>query len=139
VAGAVFSIPIPNTTARANVAKSELELRRANTNVRRVRQDIVLQVREAVRDLASALEGVEAAERGVAASSEQLRAERIRLEHGESTPFDVLLREEALVQAESQRIAALRVYHGSVTSLDRAQGTLLEDRSIVLDQALPLR
>ena len=139
LAGAVLSIPIPNTTARANVAISELQLRRANTNVKRVEQDIVKDVRDAVRNLESALQGVEAADRFVAASNEQLRAERIRLEHGESTPFDVLQREDDLVQAESQRIAALRVYHGSVTALDRAQGTLLEDRSIVLDQALPLR
>jgi outer membrane protein TolC len=139
VGGALFSIPIPNTTARSNVAISELELRKAQTNVRRVEQDIVKDVRDAVRNLASALEGVEAAERFVAASTEQLRAERIRLEHGESTPFEVLLREEDLVEAEDQRIRALRVYHGSVTALDRAQGTLLEDRGIVLDDALPLR
>ena len=139
VGGALLSIPIPNTTARSNVAISALQLRRALTNVRRVEQDIVKDVRDAVRNLASALEGVEAAERFVAASAEQLRAERIRLEHGESTPFDVLLREEDLVTAESQRIFALRVYHGSVTALDRAQGTLLEDRGIVLEDALPLR
>ena len=138
-AGAVVSVPIPNTTARANVSQSELELRRANTNVRRVEQDIVKEVRDAVRNLASALEGVEAANRNTAAATEQLRAERIRLEHGESTPFDVLLREEALVQAESQRIGALEFYHVQVTQLDRAQGTLLEDRSIVLEDALPLR
>jgi outer membrane protein len=138
-AGAVVSIPIPNTTARAGVDISELELRRANTNVKRVEQEIVTDVRNAVRNLESALQGVEAADRSVAASTEQLRAERIRLEHGESTPFDVLLREEALVTAESQRIAALRIYHGSVTALDRAQGTLLEDRSIVLEDALTLR
>jgi hypothetical protein len=43
------------------------------------------------------------------------------------------------VTAESQRITALRIYHGSVTALDRAQGTLLEDRGIVLEEALPLR
>lgn len=139
VGGALLSIPIPNTTARSNVAIGELQLRRALTQVRRVEQDIVKDVRNAVRNLASALEGVEAAERFVAASAEQLRAERIRLEHGESTPFDVLLREEDLVTAESQRIFALRVYHGSVTALDRAQGTLLEDRGIVLEEALPLR
>jgi outer membrane protein TolC len=138
-AGAVFSLPLPNSTARANVGISELELRRAQTNLRRVEQDIVKDVRDAVRNLASALEGVQAAERAVAASEEQLRAERIRLEHGESTPFDVLQREENLVTAQSQRIAALRVYHGSVTALDRAQGTLLEDRSIVLEDALTLR
>jgi outer membrane protein TolC len=117
----------------------ELDLRRARTNVLRAEQDIVKEVREAVRNLKSALEGIEAAERAVAANAEQLRAEKIRLEHGESTPFEVLQREEDLVTAESQRITALRVYHGSVTALDRAQGTLLEDRGILLDEALPLR
>jgi outer membrane protein TolC len=137
--GAVFSIPLGNSTARANVRIGELELRKALTNVRRVEQDIVKDVRAAVRNLASALEGVEAAERRVVASREQLRAERIRFEHGESTPFDVLQREEDLAEAEGQRIAALRVYHGSVTALDRAQGTLLEDRGIVLEDALGLR
>jgi len=138
-AGARFSIPIPNTTARSKVGISELELKRAQTSVRRTEQDIVKEVRDAVRNLRSALEGIEAAERSVAAFTEQLRAERIRLEHGESTPFEVLLREEDLVQAESQRITALRIYHGSVTALDRAQGTLLEDRGILLEDALPLR
>jgi outer membrane protein TolC len=127
--GAVFSIPIPNTTARSKVGINELELRRAQTGVRRTQQDIVKEVRDAVRNLQSALEGIEAAERATAAAQEQLRA----------APFDVLQREEDLVTSESQRIGALRVYHGSVTALDRAQGTLLEDRGIVLDEALRLR
>jgi outer membrane protein TolC len=139
LAGAVFSLPIPNTTARANVSISELQLRKAQTNVKRVEQSIVQGVRSSVRNLASALEGIEAAERATAASGEQLRAERIRLEHGESTPFEVLLREQDFVDAERRRIEALQAYHSSVTKLDRDQGTLLEDRSIVLDRALPLR
>ncbi len=139
VGGALFSIPIPNRTGRANVGISELELRKAKTNVVRVEQDIVKEVRQAVRNLEAALQGVEAAVRNVEFSNEQLRAERIRLEHGESTPFDVLQRVEDLSEAESQRIAALRVYRGSVTALDRAQGTLLEDRGIVLEDALTLR
>ena len=139
LAGAVLSLPIPNTTARANVSISELQLRKARTNVRRVEQSIVQGVRSSVRNLASSLEGIEAAERATAASGEQLRAERIRLEHGESTPFEVLLREQDFVDAERRRIEALQAYHSSVTTLDRNQGTLLEDRSIVLDRALPLR
>jgi outer membrane protein TolC len=139
LAGAVVSIPFPNTTARANVRTSELELRRSNTQLKREEQDIVKEVRNAVRNLASALQGVQAAERRVAASTEQLRAEKIRLEHGESTPFEVNQREEDLVEAENQRILALQRYHNEVTALDRAQGTLLEDRSIVLEDALTLR
>ena len=49
----------------------------------------------------ASVQGIEAAERAEAAAAEQLRAERVRLEHGESTPFDVLLREQDLVQAQS--------------------------------------
>jgi len=131
--GARVSIPIGNTSARSNVRIGEIELHRAETLVDRQRQSIVAEVRNAVRNLQSAIQGIEAAERRRIAAAEQHRAEQIRLEHGESTPFDVLQREEDLVEAESQKIAALRVYHGSVVALDRAQGTLLEDRGIAVE------
>jgi outer membrane protein TolC len=132
-AGARLSIPIGNTSARSNVRISEIELHKAETFVDRQRQSIITQVRFAVRTLESAIQGIEAAERRRIAAAEQARAEQIRLEHGESTPFDVLLREEDLVEAESQKIAALRIYHASVVALDRAQGTLLEDRGIAVE------
>ena len=112
---------------------AEIELHKAETLVERQRQTIVSEVRNAVRDLQSAIQGLEAAERRRLAAAEQHRAEQIRLEHGESTPFDVLEREEVLVEAESQKILALRVYHGSVVALDRATGTLLEDRGIAVE------
>jgi outer membrane protein TolC len=136
MAGARVSVPIGNTTARSNVRISEIELHKAETLVERQRQEIIAEVRQAVRNLQSAIEGIEAAERRRVAAAEQHRAEQIRLEHGESTPFDVLLREEDLVDAESQKIAALRVYHGSVVALDRAQGTLLEDRGVAVESTL---
>jgi outer membrane protein TolC len=98
-----------------------------------LRQGIILEVRDAARNLESAQEGIEAAERQRIASQEQLRAERIRLEQGESTPFDVLLRERDLVDAEVNKIDALRVYRNSVTDLDRRQGTILRTRNILID------
>ncbi len=138
-AGARLSVPIGNTSARSNVRVSEIELHKAETFVDRQRQAIVSEVRNAVRNLQSAIQGIEAAERRRIAAAEQHRAEQIRLEHGESTPFDVLQREEDLVEAESQKIAALRVYHGSVVALDRAQGTLLEDRGIAVESVKKMR
>jgi outer membrane protein TolC len=137
--GAVVTIPIGNVSGRAGVSKARLELRRTRTQLRRVELDVVIEVRKAIRDLDSSLEGIEAAERRRVAAAEQLRAEEIRLEHGESTPFDVLQREEDLVEAESQKINALQLYHNSVTALDRAQGTILRDRNIIVEQAAPLR
>ena len=68
------------------------------------------------------------------AAAEQLRAEQIRLEHGESTPFDVLQRERDLVDAESQKIGALRAYRVSQATLQREEGTILGDRNVVIEQ-----
>jgi outer membrane protein TolC len=89
----IVTVPLGNFAGRHGVSAAELELRRAYVQKRRVEQDVILEIRKSVRDIASAEEGIEAAQRGVAAAAEQLRAERIRLEYGESTPFDVLLRE----------------------------------------------
>jgi outer membrane protein len=136
---ALLSIPLGNVSGRANVSRAELELRRARVQMRRIEQSIVLEVREAIRNLGSGRQGIGAAERRRVAAAEQLRAERVRLEYGESTPFNVLLREEDLVDADRQKIFALQVYQDSITALDRAQGTLLRDRNIVVEEALVLR
>jgi outer membrane protein TolC len=138
-ARAVFSIPIPNTAARARASQADIELRRIKTEKRRIEQTIILEVRNAVRNMKSTYEGIVAARRSSAASAEQLRAERIRLEYGESTPFDVLQREEDFVQSRSREIDALRLYRVSVTSLHRAQGSILSNRNIVIDAVRALR
>ena len=138
-AGGVFSIPIGDVGARAAKRRADLEATRARTQVRREEQRIVLEIREAIRNLQSAQEGIEAAERRRLAAAEQFRAENIRLEHGESTPFDVLQREEQLIEAESQKIAALQIYRNSLAALDRAQGTILRERNVIVEQARVLR
>lgn len=135
----ILSIPLGNNTARHQHDKAKLELRRAQTGLARLEQSIVSDIRRSARNLRSAIEGIEAAERARIAAEEQLRAERIRLEHGESTPFDVLQREEDLVTAEAQKIVAEQAYHNAVSALDRAQGTILERHQIVVDRAAALR
>ena len=133
--GAKFSIPFPNTTARKKVVVSELDLRRAHTSLARAQQTIIIEVRTAARNLLSSIQGIEAAERRRLAAEEQLRAERIRLEHGESTPFEVLQRESDLVEAESQKISAMQTYRSAEVALDRAEGTILDNNNIVLSEA----
>jgi len=139
VAGAKLSIPIPNRTARANASKGELELARARTSKHRLEQQIIIDVRQAARNLEASQEGIAAARSAREAAAEQLRAEQVRLEYGESTPFDVLQREEALVGRERDEIGAFRAYRTSVTALDRAQGTILRNRNIDIADVAPLR
>lgn len=138
-ARALFSIPIPNTRARKNARIADLELRRAKTQTARLEQQIILEVRDALRALESSYRALDAAERRRLAAQEQLRAEQVRLEHGESTPFDVLQRERDLVQAESQKIAALQNYRSSQVALQRRQGTLLDAHTIRIEEARDLR
>src|SRR4029453_5608386 len=127
--GGVLSFPLGNVTARAEAQRAALELRKARTEVLRLEQSIVLEVRDAVRNMLSAQEGIEAAERRRLAAAEQFRAESIRLAHGEAH----------LVDAESQKIAALQIYRDSLAALDRAQGTILRDRNVLVEEARALR
>jgi outer membrane protein TolC len=135
-AGARVEIPIGNRTARYQVSQREIELRRANTALKRTEQFVILEVRRAARTLRSAIEALQASERRRAAQEETLRAEQERLRLGDSTPFNVLEREEDLAEAERQVVAALQIYRVSVAELQRSQGTLLESYGIVVDQAL---
>lgn len=134
-----FSVPLPNTSARHAVSKTELELRRARTQKKRLEQTIILEVRKAARNLEASQEAIDAARDAERAAQEQLRAERIRLEYGESTPFDVLQREEDLVDRENELIGAFQAYRTSVTALDRAQGTILRNRNIKIAEVSTLR
>ena len=128
-----FSIPIPNTMARKRVVRSDLQLRRSKTRRARLEQTIILEVRAAARLLNASAQGIEASERRRLAAAEQLRAERIRLEHGESTPFEVLQRESDLVEAESQKINAHQCYHAADVGLEHAQGTILDTHRVRLN------
>lgn len=134
--GLRFSVPLSNTTGRANARATELELRKSEAALQREEQNTLLVVRDRVRVVRARLAQVDAAERRRLAAAEQQRAEQIRLEHGESTPFDVLEREEDLVEAQFQKIIAQRDYRTSVAALARAQGTILEDRDVMIENAM---
>jgi len=131
----LFSVPIPNTRGRELVSRSQFDLRRSQSSRIRLEQEIILEVRAASRTLLAAAQGIEAAERRRLAAEEQLRAERIRLEHGESTPFEVLQREDDLVEAESQKINALQTFKAAETALERARGSILEAHAVDVDSA----
>ena len=135
---ALVSIPLGNTRGRKNVSKARVQLRQAESLVTQLEQNIIVSVRRAARSLLASALGVEASERRRIAAAEQLRAENIRLEHGESTPFDVLQRERDLVDAESQKISALQAYRVSQAALQREEGTILADRNVVIEQVRKL-
>jgi outer membrane protein TolC len=131
---ATFNYPLGNDTADARYVESKIQLRRAKTFLARTDQDVVLSVRTAVRELASSIEAVKAAQRARIASEETLRAEQERLRLGDSTPHNVLLFQNDLLTAQGNEITQLQLYRTAITALERAQGTLLETRGISVEQ-----
>jgi outer membrane protein TolC len=130
-----LEVPIGNDTLDARYVQSKILLRRAKTNLRLQEQSVIVDVRNAVRDLQSSIDGVKAAQRARIASAETLRAEQERLRLGDSTPHTVLEFDEDLRAAESSEIRALQVYRTAIAALERAQGTLLEKLGIdVVDE-----
>jgi outer membrane protein len=134
--GARASIPLGNRTARRRVTQREIELRRTERAVQRTEQQILLRVRVAAREVNSARERLEAAERRRAAADETLRAEEERLRLGDSTPFNVLQREEDVSEAETQQIEALQRYRVAIAALERFRGSILEERGISAQRVL---
>jgi outer membrane protein TolC len=134
--GAEFSIPLGNNTAEARATQRRIELRRSITSYRRAEQTVILDVRDAVRNLRSSIEGIQAAERNRVAQAESLDAEQERQRLGDSTPFQVLEREEDLQEAERQLIFSLQVHRNAIAALDRAQGTLLDNLNISVEGEL---
>ena len=134
--GARFEIPIGNRTARHRLTQTEIELRRSRAELRRLTQGVILEVRDAIRNLHSAIETIEATERRRVAQEETLRAEQKRLRLGESTPFQMLEFEEDLAEAERQEIGALQLYRNAISEIERARGTLLRRLSVSVEEEI---
>ena len=129
----MFSYPLGNDTADARWVERKIELRRARTSLARTEQQVILDVRVAVRELQSSIDGVKAAQRARIASEETLRAEQERLRLGDSTPHNVQQFQTDFLTAQGTEITKLQVYRTAITALERAQGTLLQARGISVE------
>jgi outer membrane protein len=133
-AGVVVSVPIGNRRARANYNIARLDEDQAVINVKRLEQDILVQVDNAVRQVRTNLKRVDATRVASRLAEESLAAEETKLHAGTSTSFLVLQAQSQLAAARSAEIRALADYSESLAEFARVQGTTLQQYSIVLDE-----
>jgi outer membrane protein len=127
-----FGLPILNTQARANARAAQLELERAYTSEDQTRQQIIIEVRQAVRDIQTAYKGILVTRTGRDVAEKNLDAERKRFDNGMSTNYDVLRVQNELATARSSEIRALTGFKRAVSNYHRAIGDLLDVRGIEL-------
>ena len=133
--GINLNIPILNRTAQANQVRSELELRQAQVRLQQLENQIRIEVRNAQFDVQQNRASVDAAQAAVNLARQTRDAEQKKLEAGMSNPTNVLQTQSSLTTTESTLVSALAAYEKARVELDRATGLLLENTSIVLQDA----
>jgi outer membrane protein len=134
--GVSATIPIRNRSAQADNVRARLEEQQLNVQLQRTRQQIGLEVRQAVISLAQGQAQVEAAHEALRLAQRIVDAERDKLELGVSTAYDVVLRERDLLAARQADVAAIAAYAKALVDYDRATGAVLEQSGIALTDAL---
>ncbi len=125
-----IELPIENTTARANLARTQLTATQLQRRRAQIEQVIEADVRNAMQAAAAARERLDAAASASRGAQEQYESERRRFESGLSTVFLVLERQAALVTAQGRELRARTDLNQAIARLERAVGVTMERHGI---------
>jgi len=126
VVGVRMEVPLANTAAEARLGRSEAEQRRALHGLQEAATEVALDVEEAVGNVESAFQRVDAARLARQLAEENLKQERRRFELGVVTTTDVLDFHDRLTRASAAEIRAKADHAKALDSLYEAEGTLLD-------------
>lgn len=134
--GVTVTLPLGNRQARADYRIARLEAEKSLLDLKRLEQDIIVEVDNAVGQIHTNLKRLEATRVAVRLAEESLKAEEQKLRAGVSTSFLVLQAQAQLAAARSADIRARADYNLSLVQLARVEGTTLDKHGIELDEPL---
>jgi outer membrane protein TolC len=132
--GLTATIPLGNRQADAAYRIAGLEEERAGLALRKVEQDVIVQVDNAVGQVQTNAKRVDATRVARRLAEESLKAEEAKLRAGASTSFLVLQAQSQLAAARSAEIRARADVGASLVDLARVEGTTLQKHHILLDE-----
>ena len=118
-----FDVPIITSgRIHAQIARSNLELKKVMQERADLRDQVALEVKTGVAQLESARHEVEVANLGVKLAKEEVTQARDRFQAGVANNIEVITAQDALARANDNQIAALYVYNQSRADLAHAIG-----------------
>ncbi len=138
-AGIVFTWALEGSSARGSLNRAELERRRLFLQQRNLENQVLVEVRDAVRQVRTNEKRIEATRRARVLAQDQLDGEMTRREQGLSTTYRVLDVQQQLVQAKTNELKALIDYNLSRQKVHVVTGELLEKNGILLQENLQPR
>jgi outer membrane protein TolC len=133
--GLNLNIPLRNRAAQADQVRSELEYRQAELRIQQLKNQIVIEVRNALFSVKQNRARVIAAQKARDLAQKSFEIEQKKLDLGASTSAQVLVAGRDLAVAESNLVAASTIYEKSRVELDRSVGATLERLNIDMRDA----
>ena len=122
-----FTLNVPLFTGGrigAEQAHADLELRKVAQQEQEQRNQIALQVRTAIAQLAAARNEVDVANQAVGLANEEVTQARDRFQAGVANNIEVVTAQDALARANDNQIVALYRYNQARADLARATGQM---------------
>ena len=130
--GINLSYPLGNRAAKSKLAIKRLEVAQLLLNIKDLEKTIVVEVREAHRQIKTDIKRVKATRVARKLAEEKLNAEEKKFKVGLSTSFNVLAFQEDLAEEQSNEIKAVIDYNKSLTRLNQVMARTLEAHDIKL-------
>ncbi|GJL78214.1 MAG: RND transporter [Nitrospinaceae bacterium] len=128
--GVRLNYPLGNRSAKSRLTASRLKVAQTLLDIKDLEKKIVVEVREAVRQIKTEAKRVQATRVARKLAEEKLNAEEKKFEVGLSTSFEVLEFQEDLVEEQSNEIGALIDFHKAKIRLRQVLATTLETHNI---------
>jgi outer membrane protein len=135
-AGVSLNIPLANRSARADVARDQLQLRQQQIRLRQLEKQAQLEITNALTAVQQSRDTYRAARQERLFEEENVQAETERLTVGASTSYLVIQYQRDLIASRSAEVSALSSYIEAKAALQRATGTILDENGVRLDEAL---
>jgi outer membrane protein TolC len=127
-----LQIPLWNRTANAQLSEANLRLNESKVRLRAARDQIEIEVRDAIREVLSARKRMEAALETIKFVEDQLGGSRRKFEAGLGSSYEVLLVVDDLEKARTNENRAVLDYNVGQSKLRLAESSVLENFHIEL-------
>ncbi len=131
-AGVVFSYPLGNRAAESQLTTAKLEVAKLLLDIKDLEKTIIIEVREAVRQLETDIKRVQAARVARHLAEETLNAELKKFEVGLSTSFQVLEFQTDLAEEQSKELLAIIDFNKSRINFRKVIASTLDHHRIEL-------
>ncbi len=130
--GASVALPLGNHDAKSTLVQRRFELERSRVSLDALRQQIVHEVRQAVRAMDDGAAAIEAAVASRQFAQRNLEAEQTKFANGLSTNYQVLQIQEDLAVAQLAELNARISYRKAMAGYRVATGTLLQFAGVTI-------